>query len=76
MEELKNLQRTDRQMSTAYKDKLTITSVGDAGNFKGVYYAPEESKNLVNMKSITDKNCTVILDEDEVTSETDPQARH
>lgn len=31
-----------------------------------VYCAPEASKNLVNMKSITNKNCTVIFDEDEV----------
>ena len=62
----KNLQRADRQMTTANKGKLTITSVGDAGNFKGVYNAPEASKNLVDMKSITDKNCTVTFDENEV----------
>ena len=55
-----------RQMTTANKGKLTITSVGDAGNFKGVYYAPEASENLEDMKSITDKNCTLTFDEDEV----------
>ena len=63
---MKNLQRADKQMTTANKGKLTITSVGDAGNFKGVYYAPAASNNLVDMKSITGKNCTITFDEDEV----------
>ena len=53
-------------MTTANKGTLTITSVGDAGNFKGVYYAPEARKNLVDIKSITDKNCTITFHEDEV----------
>ena len=59
----KHLQRADRQMTTASKGKLTIASTG---NFKGIYYAPEASNNLVDMKSITDKNCTITFDEDEV----------
>ena len=46
---MKNRARNDRQMTTVNKGKLTITCVGDAGNFKGVYYAPEASRNLVDM---------------------------
>ena len=46
----KNLERADRQMTTANKGTLTITCVDDAGNFKGVYYAPEASKNLADMR--------------------------
>ena len=61
-----NLQRADRQMSTANKGKLSIHSVGDVGSFKKVYYAPEASKNLVDMKSITDRGCVVTFDNDEV----------
>ena len=33
---MKNLERADRQMTTANKGKLTMTSVGDAGHYKGV----------------------------------------
>ena len=63
---MKNLEQADRQMTTANKGKLTISCVGDAGNFKGVYYAPDTSQNLVDTKSITDKNCTMTFEEDEV----------
>ena len=62
----KNLQRADRQMTTANKGKLIIMSIDDAGTFKGVYYTPEASKNLVDIKIITDKNCTVTFNEDDV----------
>ena len=34
---MKNLERADRQMTTANKGKLTITSVDDAGNIKGFH---------------------------------------
>ena len=54
---LKNLQRVDRQMATAKKSKLIITSIGDASNSKN---APEGKKTHVDMKS------TVIFDEDKV----------
>ena len=30
------------------------------------YFAPEVSKNLIDMKSIVDRNCTVTFDGDEV----------
>ena len=46
--------------------RLCGFGVCDAGYFKGVYYAPDVRKNLVDMKSITDKNCTITFDEDEV----------
>ena len=65
--DMKYLERADSQMTTANKGTLTITCVGDAGNFKGVFYAPEASKNLVDIKRIMNKNCT---------SETSRQARH
>ena len=53
-------------MAQMMRSQKKITSVGDAGNFKGVYYTPETSMNLVDVKNITDKNCTVTFDEDEV----------
>ena len=46
---MKNLERADRQMTTANKGTLTITSVSDAGNLKVVYYAPKASNNLVDI---------------------------
>ena len=68
--------RADKQMTTANQGKLTITSVCDAVNFKGVYYAPKASKNFVDMKSITDNNCTITLMRMKWSSETNLQARH
>ena len=65
-EHMKNLQRVDKEMTTANKGKLKVKGIGEAGSFKGVYFAPEASKNLIDMKSITDKNCTVTFDGDEV----------
>jgi hypothetical protein len=53
-------------MLTANKGKLKIKGTGSAGNFSNVYYAPDASRNLVDMKSVTAKNCTVTFDEDEV----------
>ena len=53
-------------MTTANKGKLKEKGIGKAGSFKGVYFAPEASKNLIDMKSITDKICTVTFDGDEV----------
>ena len=63
---MKNLQRVDKEMTTANKGKLKVKGIGEACSFKGVYFAPEASKNLIDMKSITDKNCTVKFDGDEV----------
>ena len=63
-EHMKNLQRVDKKK--ANKGKLKFKGIGEAGSFKGVYFAPEASKNLIDMKSIKDKNCTVTFDGDEV----------
>ena len=66
MKHMKNVQKVDREMMTANKGKLKIKGTGNAGSFSNVYYAPDTSKNLIDMKSITDKNCTVTFDGDEV----------
>jgi hypothetical protein len=63
---MKNVQVVDREMLTANKGTLKIKGTGSAGNFSNVYYAPDASRNLVDMKSVTAKNCTVTFDEDEV----------
>lgn len=63
---MKNVKKVDREMTTANKGKLKIKGTGCAGNFENVYFAPDASKNLVDMKSVTDKNCTVTFDGDEV----------
>ena len=46
---MKTLRRADRQMTTANKCKLGITSVSDAGKCKDLYYVLEASKNIVNV---------------------------
>lgn len=61
-----NVHKINREMMTANKGKLKITGTGSAGNFNNVYYAPDASRNLIDMKSITDKNCSVTFDGDEV----------
>ena len=53
-------------MSTADKGKFNIRGIGESGTFKSVYFAPRASINLIDMKSITDRNCTVTFDGDEV----------
>jgi hypothetical protein len=63
---MKNVQTGNRDMLTAKKGKLKIKGTGSAGNFSNVYYAPDASRNLVDMKSVTDKNCIVTFDGDEV----------
>jgi hypothetical protein len=63
---MRNLRHERREMSTANKGKLKISAIGDAGIHKNVYFAPEASKNLVDMKSITSRGYTVLFDNDEV----------
>ena len=48
-EHMKNLRRVDKDMTTANKGKLKIRGIGEAGSFKGVYFAPEACKNLIDI---------------------------
>jgi hypothetical protein len=64
---MRNVQKVNRDMLTANKGKLKIKGTGSVGHFSNAYYAPEASRNLVDIKSVTDKTCTVTFDDgDEV----------
>ena len=49
-------------------NKMVLTYLEEAHEKPsvGAYYKPEASKNLVDIKSITDKNLIVTFDEDKV----------
>ena len=57
----------EKFMNTANKGRLKVTAVGKAGVHDNIYYAPDGSKNLTDILSITRKGYNVVFDGEHIT---------